>query len=59
MQILLTDHVDLMLLKVDGFTVVKRLRCDYLTADIPVLMLTALGDTQTKLMAFMRVQTTI
>ena len=38
--------LDLMLPKVDGFTVCQRLRRDERTADIPVLMLTALGQTQ-------------
>lgn len=40
--------LDLMLPKVDGFTVCQRLRRDDRTADIPVLMLTALGQTQDK-----------
>lgn len=38
--------LDLMLPKVDGFTVCQRLRRDERTADIPVLMLTALAQTQ-------------
>ncbi|NEQ65790.1 MAG: response regulator transcription factor [Symploca sp. SIO1B1] len=40
--------LDLMLPKVDGFTVCQRLRRDERTTDIPVLMLTALGQTQDK-----------
>lgn len=38
--------LDLMLPKVDGFTVCQRLRRDERTADIPVLMLTALAQPQ-------------
>jgi len=44
--------LDLMLPKVDGFTVCQRLRRDERTADIPVLMLTALGQTQDKVEGF-------
>jgi two-component system response regulator RpaA len=44
--------LDLMLPKVDGFTVCQRLRRDERTADIPVLMLTALGQTQDKVDGF-------
>ncbi len=44
--------LDLMLPKVDGFTVCQRLRRDERTADIPVLMLTALGETQHKVEGF-------
>ena len=44
--------LDLMLPKVDGFTVCQRLRRDDRTADIPVLMLTALGETQNKVDGF-------
>ncbi|PSB01296.1 response regulator transcription factor [Merismopedia glauca] len=44
--------LDLMLPKVDGFTVCQRLRRDRRTADIPVLMLTALGQTQDKVEGF-------
>jgi Response regulators consisting of a CheY-like receiver domain and a winged-helix DNA-binding domain len=44
--------LDLMLPKVDGFTVCQRLRRDERTADIPVLMLTALGQTQYKVEGF-------
>ena len=51
---LLPDLVmlDLMLPKVDGFTVCQRLRRDERTADIPVLMLTALGQTSDKVEGF-------
>ena len=44
--------LDLMLPKVDGFTVCQRLRRDDRTADIPILMLTALGQTQDKVEGF-------
>ncbi|MGA9377431.1 MAG: response regulator transcription factor [Phormidium sp.] len=44
--------LDLMLPKVDGFTVCQRLRRDERTKDIPVLMLTALGQTQDKVEGF-------
>lgn len=44
--------LDLMLPKVDGFTVCQRLRRDPRTADIPVIMLTALGQTQDKVEGF-------
>jgi len=44
--------LDLMLPKVDGFTVCQRLRRDVRTADIPVLMLTALGQIQDKVEGF-------
>ncbi len=44
--------LDLMLPKVDGFTVCQRLRRDARTADIPVLMLTALGQIQDKVEGF-------
>jgi len=44
--------LDLMLPKVDGFTVCQRLRRHERTADIPVLMLTALGQTQNKVEGF-------
>ena len=44
--------VDLMLPKVDGFTVCQRLRRDERTADIPVLMLTALSQTQDRVEGF-------
>ncbi len=44
--------LDLMLPKVDGFTVCQRLRRDERTADIPVLMLTALSHTQNKVEGF-------
>ena len=44
--------LDLMLPKVDGFTVCQRLRRDPRTADIPVLMLTALGQIQDKIDGF-------
>lgn len=44
--------LDLMLPKVDGLTVCQRLRRDRRTADIPVLMLTALSQTQDKVDGF-------
>jgi two-component system response regulator RpaA len=44
--------LDLMLPKVDGFTVCQRLRRDERTADIPVIMLTALGQTKDKVEGF-------
>ncbi len=44
--------LDLMLPKVDGFTVCQRLRRDERTADIPVLILTALSQTQNKVEGF-------
>lgn len=44
--------LDLMLPRVDGFTVCQRLRRDSRTADIPILMLTALGQTQDKVDGF-------
>ena len=44
--------LDLMLPKVDGFTVCQRLRRDERTADIPVLMLSALGQTKDKVEGF-------
>jgi two-component system, OmpR family, response regulator RpaA len=44
--------LDLMLPKVDGFTICQRLRRDDRTADIPVLMLTALSQTQDKVEGF-------
>jgi len=44
--------LDLMLPKVDGFTICQRLRRDERTADIPVLMLTALSQTQDKVEGF-------
>ena len=44
--------LDLMLPKVDGFTVCQRLRRDERTSDIPVLMLTALSQTQDKVEGF-------
>jgi two-component system response regulator RpaA len=40
--------LDLMLPRVDGFTVCQRLRRDQRTAEIPILMLTALSQTQNK-----------
>ncbi|MGK7906650.1 MAG: response regulator transcription factor [Synechococcus sp.] len=51
---LLPDMIvlDLMLPKVDGFTVCQRLRRDDRTAEIPLLMLTALGQTQNKVDGF-------
>jgi two-component system, OmpR family, response regulator RpaA len=44
--------LDLMLPKVDGYTICQRLRRDDRTADIPVLMLTALSQTQNKVEGF-------
>lgn len=44
--------LDLMLPKVDGLTVCQRLRRDHRTADVPVLMLTALSQTQDKVDGF-------
>lgn len=44
--------LDLMLPRVDGLTICQRLRRDDRTADIPVLMLTALGQTQDKVEGF-------
>ncbi len=40
--------LDIMLPRVDGFTICQRLRRDERTTDIPILMLTALGQTQDK-----------
>ena len=45
--------LDLMMPDLDGFEVCRRLRSDLSTALIPVLMLTALGDTDSKRMAFL------
>lgn len=44
--------LDLMLPNVDGFTVCQRLRRDERTTDIPVLILTALGQIQDKIQGF-------
>lgn len=44
--------LDLMLPNVDGFTVCQRLRREPKTSEIPVLMLTALGQTQDKIDGF-------
>ena len=44
--------LDLMLPKVDGYTVCQRLRRDDRTSDIPILMLTALSQTQNKVEGF-------
>jgi two-component system, OmpR family, response regulator RpaA len=44
--------LDLMLPKVDGFTICQRLRRDERTANVLVLMLTALGQTQDKVEGF-------
>jgi len=44
--------LDLMLPRVDGLTVCQRLRRDERTADIPILMLTALARTQDKVEGF-------
>jgi type IV pilus assembly protein PilB len=45
--------LDLMMPDLDGFEVCRRLRSDLSTALIPVLMLTALGDTDSKRLAFL------
>jgi two-component system, OmpR family, response regulator RpaA len=44
--------LDLMLPKVDGFTICQRIRRDERTSDIPVLMLTALSQTHDKVEGF-------
>jgi len=44
--------LDLMLPKVDGFTICQRLRRDERTANIPVLMLTGLSQTNNKVEGF-------
>jgi two-component system response regulator RpaA len=44
--------LDLMLPNVDGFTVCQRLRRDERTIEIPILMLTALGQVQDKVDGF-------
>ncbi|MCG8366471.1 MAG: response regulator transcription factor [Pseudanabaenales cyanobacterium] len=44
--------LDLMLPKVDGFTVCRRLRQDERTANVPVIILTALGQIQDKIEGF-------
>lgn len=44
--------LDLMLPQVDGFTVCQRLRRDERTVNIPILMLTALSQTQNKVEGF-------
>ncbi|NJK35965.1 MAG: response regulator transcription factor [Oscillatoriales cyanobacterium SM2_2_1] len=44
--------LDLMLPRVDGFTVCQRLRRDERTKEIPILMLTAMGQTQDKVEGF-------
>ncbi|MGD1902064.1 MAG: response regulator transcription factor [Geitlerinemataceae cyanobacterium] len=44
--------LDLMLPRVDGLTVCQRLRRDDRTADIPILMLTALNQTSNKVEGF-------
>lgn len=44
--------LDLMLPRVDGFTICQRLRRDERTAEIPVLMLTALSQTHDKVEGF-------
>jgi len=44
--------LDLMLPRVDGFTVCQRLRRDERTAEIPILMLTALSQTHEKVEGF-------
>lgn len=44
--------LDLMLPKVNGFTVCQRLRRNERTAEIPILMLTALSQTQNKVDGF-------
>ena len=44
--------LDLMLPKVDGLTLCQRLRRDERTANIPILMITALGGTKDKVTGF-------
>ena len=44
--------LDLMLPKVDGFTICQRLRRDERTANVLIIMLTALGQTQDKVEGF-------
>jgi two-component system response regulator RpaA len=44
--------LDVMLPKIDGYTICQRLRRDERTSDIPVLMLTALAHTSEKLQGF-------
>ena len=44
--------LDLMLPRVDGFTVCQRLRRDERTGEIPILMLTALSQTENKVEGF-------
>jgi len=44
--------LDLMLPHVDGYTVCQRLRRDVRTADIPILMMTAMGQTKNKVEGF-------
>jgi type IV pilus assembly protein PilB len=45
--------LDLMMPDIDGFEVCRRLRSDLATALIPVIMLTALGDSESKRLAFL------
>ena len=44
--------LDLMLPRVDGFTICQRLRRDERTVEMPILMLTALSQTQDKVEGF-------
>ena len=44
--------LDVMLPKLDGLTLCRRLRQDDRTADVPIIMLTALGQTQEKIEGF-------
>ncbi len=44
--------LDVMLPQIDGYTVCQRLRRDNRTADIPILMLTGMGQTQDKVEGF-------
>ena len=44
--------LDVMLPKLDGLTVCRRLRQDDRTADVPIIMLTTLGQTQDKIAGF-------
>ncbi len=44
--------LDLMLPQVDGLTICQRLRRDERTGEVPILMLTALGQTQDKVEGF-------